>query len=283
MATRNASRFLPEALRSVTPSVGQDAAGSVEILVADGGSTDETLAVAAADPRVRIVSRQDAGIYDGMNRALATATGDFVIILNSDDMLLPGVVGDALAALTEEPSAGWLSTPTLFGPQLDGAMLRHHRSALTSEGAMFGIPAINGRIFRRKLLGRIGPIRTDLGLAADREFMVRVARSDLSGLAFEKPFYFYRIHESSHTISGDAAGRRRVYQAELRLAQKLLADPATDQEIQRLARASGALARLKLRVARADADETTPAGGSLLDLATGLWLARRWRCRLSGY
>ena len=255
----------------------------VEILVADGGSTDDTLAVAAADPRVRIVSRRDAGIYDGMNQALAAVTGDLVVILNSDDMLLPGAVGEALAAMAHHQSAGWLSAPTLFGPKLEGATLRHHRSILSNEGAMFGIPAINGRIFKRELLGRVGPIRTDLGLAADREFMVRIAGSGLSGLAFEKPFYFYRVHENSHTISGDSAGRRRVYQAEVQLAQTLLADPAIDRDMRRLARASGALARMKLRLARAPAGASVPAMRALPDLVRGLWLARRWRGRLSGY
>ncbi|MGO4677615.1 glycosyltransferase [Bosea sp. 2YAB26] len=282
IATRNAAHFFSDALQSITPAVGTDADVYVEILVADGGSTDDTLAVASADPRVRIVSERDSGIYDGMNRALAAATGDFVLILNSDDLLLPNVVGDALAALADEPDAGWLSAPSLFGARLEEAILRNHPSVLTSEGAMFGVPAINGRIFRRVLLDRLGPIRTDLGLAADREFMVRVGHSGLSGLFFGKPFYFYRIHESSHTISGDAAGRQRVYQAELQLARKLLADPTTDRNVKRLARASGALARMKLRLTRADA-YSIPSCGSLLDLTTGLWLARRWRGRLSGY
>ncbi|MGO8227375.1 glycosyltransferase, partial [Rhizobium ruizarguesonis] len=46
IATLNSARFLPEALRSITPAFGTGRDIPVEILVADGGSTDDTLAIA---------------------------------------------------------------------------------------------------------------------------------------------------------------------------------------------------------------------------------------------
>lgn len=284
IATRDSARFLQEALDSVSSALGPWPDTSVEILIADGGSTDETLTLAGMDPRVRIVSRRDDGIYSGMNLGLAAASGDAIVILNSDDLLLPGTLGAALTALAAAPDAGWLSGPVLFGSQAGDARLRRHPSALSVEGAVFGIPAINGRIFRRALLERIGPLRQDLGLAADREFMVRLAESGARGLAFGSPFYLYRVHEGSRTISGDPAGRRRVYKAEVELARSLTGAADTSPAFLRLLRASAAVAHLKLKmVGGASGEPFIPNAHFVGDLIRGILLARRWRGRLSGY
>ena len=60
-----------------------------EHLVQDGGSTDGTLALLAdrPDPRRRLVSEHDGGIYDALNRAIARASGDVIGLLHSDDFL----------------------------------------------------------------------------------------------------------------------------------------------------------------------------------------------------
>lgn len=58
-----------------------------EHLVMDGVSTDGTLELAARcpNPRLRVMSGPDRGIYDAMNKGLAEARGDYVIFLNAGD------------------------------------------------------------------------------------------------------------------------------------------------------------------------------------------------------
>lgn len=280
MATRNSARYLPDALASIATSLA-DAAIETEIVLADGGSTDETLAIAAAQPGLRIVSRADSGIYDGMNRALAEATGDYVIILNSDDMLPATALREALSMIERSPDSAFISGQALFGSSFGDAITRSHRDPLSPEGAMFGVPAINARIFRGAALRTLGPIRTDLGLASDREWMARLAQNGARGCAFDAPLYLYRVHAGSHTISGDREGAQRVYEAERRLADKLIADASTNTALRRLASATKALAQMKLRLTGAKTIgllEIAPT-----DLVRALALAHRWRGRLSGF
>lgn len=286
MATRNAEEFLPDALASISRSIRSTAA--VEILVADGNSSDGTLAIATAHAGLKVVSRRDTGIYDGMNQAIAAATGDYCLILNSDDLLLDEALGQAIGILEARPDTGFASAPALFGSGLNDALLRSHPAPLTAEGALFGVPAINARLFRRNVLQGAGPIRTDIGLAADREFMARFARTGVTGVSVETPLYLYRVHQGSHTISGDRAGRQRVYEAEAQLARFLTTD--ADPRIRQLASAAGAVAALKMRVSRSrppaiakgqKQQQGAPMGP--IDLWRGLILARKWRGRLSGY
>lgn len=279
MATRNSARYLPDALASIATSLA-DTAIETEILLADGGSSDETLTIAAAQPGLRIVSRADAGIYDGMNRALAEAAGDYVIILNSDDVLPATALRDALTVIERNSNSAFVSGQALFGSSFRDAIIRSHHGALSQEGAMFGIPAINARIFRGATLRALGPIRTDLGLASDREWMARLARSGELGCVFDAPLYLYRVHAGSHTISGDRAGRQRVYEAERKLADMLLGDDTENIALRRLAHASRAVALMKLRLTGAKAVRLRDIAP--LDLVRGLALAHRWRGRLSG-
>ena len=85
-----------------------------ELCIADDASTQPHVRAAierfvARDPRVRVVWREQAGhIAAATNSALAIAQGEFVVLLDHDDTLVP----DALAAIAEavaaEPLVDWV-------------------------------------------------------------------------------------------------------------------------------------------------------------------------------
>lgn len=63
---------------------------SLEVIVVDDGSTDQTgnivRALAAADPRVRLIRQENLGVAAARNRAIAAATGEFIAPLDADDL-----------------------------------------------------------------------------------------------------------------------------------------------------------------------------------------------------
>jgi glycosyltransferase involved in cell wall biosynthesis len=92
----NAAASLPAALRSVLGQSLQE----IEVIVADDGSSDGTVAVAAAlaraDPRVRVLpGGRNRGAAAARNRAIAAARGDWLALLDADDGFAP----DRLARL----------------------------------------------------------------------------------------------------------------------------------------------------------------------------------------
>lgn len=88
MPCRNGGPFLPEAVASVLQQPE-----CLELLVADGGSSDGSLAwleqQAASNPRLRLVSRSDTGPADALNRAFRAARGSLIGWLNADDLYPP--------------------------------------------------------------------------------------------------------------------------------------------------------------------------------------------------
>lgn len=98
----NQGRFLADALESI---LSQDVA--VEVFVADGGSTDNSVAVLQEfAPRLAgWRSHADAGQAAAINECIAHGTAPFVCWLNSDDLLLPGGLAHLLKALDADAKA----------------------------------------------------------------------------------------------------------------------------------------------------------------------------------
>ncbi|MFD0864097.1 glycosyltransferase family 2 protein [Sungkyunkwania multivorans] len=81
----------------------------VEVYIQDGQSKDATLAIVdrykeRLDHLV-VVSEEDQGIYDAMNRAMAKVNGDWLIFLGSDDTFYDNEVLAKTAAFLEKTEA----------------------------------------------------------------------------------------------------------------------------------------------------------------------------------
>lgn len=93
----NTQRFLDQALTSAE----QNSRCSLEIIVLNDGSTDDSLRImrehAARDKRVRIIDKHNQGYGATVNRGIDEARGTYVAILEPDDWVLPHMYDDLLS------------------------------------------------------------------------------------------------------------------------------------------------------------------------------------------
>lgn len=286
MPVLNGERFIAAALDSVP--AGADGL-SFELILADGGSDDATLTIAAKYPFVRILNGPDRGLYDGLNRAISKARGAFVALLNSDDALHAGGLAKLFSA-AQRHGADMAMGGVSYGANLNGGEFVYPRTSLSVEGLAFGIPAINARLFRAAVFREAGPFRTDLGVGADREFLARMHIGGTRGVAVSAPVYHYRTHDGSLTLAGDGAARRRIWRSDTEVLRTILQMPGLEKHHARASARGLALLRAKQSAGRWWArEETEAAPGSALSFADGVrlpaavvrWLA--WRGQLSGY
>lgn len=99
--TYNSAETLKDTIESV---VSQDYP-DIEYLIVDGQSTDNTLEITKsyASQIDQVVSEQDQGMYDALNKGIELATGEIIAILNSDDFYAyPQVISEIVQLFEKE-------------------------------------------------------------------------------------------------------------------------------------------------------------------------------------
>lgn len=89
----NTAAYLADCLQSV---VNQLPSTDMEIVCINDGSTDDSVAVLQPYlehyPNIRLITQSNAGLSAARNAGLRMATGEFLLFLDSDDMLVPGAL-----------------------------------------------------------------------------------------------------------------------------------------------------------------------------------------------
>jgi glycosyltransferase involved in cell wall biosynthesis len=98
----NQAKYLVKTLASVAK---QDYP-RIEVIIADGGSRDETAEVVRAYGELvsKFRCAPDHGQLDGLGRTIEMATGDICFWLNSDDVVMPGVFHVVAEAFRDDPA-----------------------------------------------------------------------------------------------------------------------------------------------------------------------------------
>ena len=177
----NLGRCLEECLASVASQEGV----ALEHLVMDGGSTDQSAEVAACFPHAVWVSEKDEGISTAINKGFARAKGDWVMWLNADDRLKPGVLAEVLQRLRESradvvyggydfinESGDFLRSMRM--PRWSRFVHTHHHCYIGSTAAFYRRATVVDAGFR---------LREDFRYVMDGEFY---ARLDAAGKTFER-------------------------------------------------------------------------------------------------
>jgi glycosyltransferase involved in cell wall biosynthesis len=135
---RNEAAHIQGCVRSI---LAQLPPGELEVVVADGDSTDGTAQLARA-AGARVVSNAQRRTPSGLNRALAAAKGEVIVRFDAHAVMPPGYVDACLCALEEESGAvnvgGWRE-PRGTGPW--------GKATSVALGSAFGVG--NPRIWRR--------------------------------------------------------------------------------------------------------------------------------------
>lgn len=173
--TFNHARFLRRCLDSCLAQGIADA----EILVQDGGSTDDTREILRSyGDRVSWVSEKDGGQGDAVNRAIGRARGEIVAWINSDDYYPDaGCLAPVLAEFEADPEVD-----LVYGDGLvvtaEGEPIRPYRNKTFSSLRDLLVspngPSQPATFFRRRLFLEAGGIRTDLHYALDYELWLRL-------------------------------------------------------------------------------------------------------------
>lgn len=152
--------------------------GSVEHVIQDGGSNDGTLDVIKGfeTSATQLVSEQDEGIYDAINRGISRATGEVIGLMHSDDFFAHDAVLEQIARAFDDPEVeGVYGDLDYVSASNTDKVIRHWRSGpyrreLLKRGWMPPHPTL---YLRRQVFEKWGLYDPGFQIAADYDAMLR--------------------------------------------------------------------------------------------------------------
>ena len=165
-------------------SIRDQGASQLQVVVADGGSSDGTLDLLKIRRDVEWHSEPDLGLSDAFNRGVAMASGDIIGWLNADDVYLPGALFAVQEAFDAHPTLTWLTGRCLIYGE-DGreirrpvtryknALLRKYTYPLHLTHNFVSAPAT---FFRRDAFLAIGGMDLSLKYSMDYDLYLRFGR-----------------------------------------------------------------------------------------------------------
>lgn len=222
----NAEAYLPQCLDSI---LAQEHPGC-EVIVVDDGSTDGTAALLERYPDVKVVHQENRGMSTARNRGLDEARGEYILFVDSDDLLTDGALETLVAELSGEDIIAFNAKklhdatgeqtyhPTIREPETTDGWTYFCRHRLESTDIHF--VCIWQRAYRRQFLIDNNLRFADGILRAEDDLFTTQAMLAAKTLRTITPcLYIYRIRANSITTTVD----RRRFDDSLRV-QRLLAD-----------------------------------------------------------
>lgn len=172
----NSEKFIKDTLQSVLDQTFSD----FEIVVVDDGSKDRTGEIVKGfkDPRIKYHYQENRGLSFSRNRALQLSSGEFIALLDHDDLWDPSKLELQLKLFDAEPGTGLVYSGARVidaeGRRLsDVPQARYRKGRVTAAllGADFiTCPTI---IFRRSLLGSTGGFNEEFAQVEDYDILLR--------------------------------------------------------------------------------------------------------------
>ncbi len=213
VAVKNAERYLAAALESISAQTCQD----FRIVVVDGHSTDNTLAIAQEFPKVTCLQQSGRGYLNAWNTGIAAGAAPLVAFLDSDDHWPPDKLEAQLDVFRQTPELDCVfGHVRFFRESGDGLPVGFRPEILEGSHA---VPFNGSMLVRRIACDRLGPFDERLTIAGDIEWILRLRDRCQVGWV-DRVLLFKRLHGGN---LGEQAGRERWRSDLLTLARRRIA------------------------------------------------------------
>ena len=212
IAAYQAAATIAEAVES---ALGQTVP-PLEVVVCDDGSTDGTgAALTPYEDRIVYVRKENSGEASAKNAAAQAASGDYVVILDADDIFAPKRL-EALGELaTLRPDLDILTTDAYL--EFDGRVIKRcyeggmrfvvndQRSGILEQNFVFGHAAV-----RRQSWLAVGGFDPEIVGTTDWDCWIRMIIGGSRVGLVDEPLAYYRLHGASLTAQRASLIRNRI-------------------------------------------------------------------------
>jgi glycosyltransferase involved in cell wall biosynthesis len=196
----NAESFIAETINSVLKQTFAD----LEIIVIDDGSQDKTgqIIKSITDPRIKYVYQENKGLSRSRNIAIGLSAGEYIALLDHDDVWLPDKLELQVALLESAPNIGLVYSDSYFindkgitsGTFFD--FKEPYKGSVTCPLFLGNFIPCLTTVMRKRILTGIELFRTDLTITEEYDLFLRLSiRTQFDFV--NRPLAKYRVHATN--------------------------------------------------------------------------------------
>ncbi len=209
----NHIKYLPQCIEGIRAQTFQD----FEVIALDDGSQDGTrewlsghLEVLFPQKSKLIFNEKNLGTYGTLNVGLSNSAGEYLAILNDDDLWEPKKLELQIQHLDQHPKTGLVHTDGTFidgaGETMTGNPLGFEFPRTDNGDVLLALTAANkiiasAAVFRRSAIDQVGKFNEAFFGSGDWEMWYRIAEIFEVGY-INQPLTHYRVHgeNASHKL-----------------------------------------------------------------------------------
>lgn len=200
----NVSKYLNQCIKSIL----NQSYHNIELILVDDGSTDDSAAIcdqyAKIDCRVSVIHKSNGGLTSARNAGLETATGEWIMHVDSDDYICDDMVKDMIVKANETGADIILGGMRFFWENstntFDIMPIEWSSDKITSLNHYIrsNWTCLCGTMAKRQLYSKNG-LKSPEGITWHEDFylMIRLIFFSNCISTINKPYYCYRQHSSS--------------------------------------------------------------------------------------
>lgn len=197
-------RYLKEAIDSVIHQIYPH----WQLCIADDHSTQNRvrslLQTYSRDPRIEVTYRKENGhIVASSNTALSLAKGEYVLLLDHDDLLAPNCIAEFIIALQKNPEGEIFYTDEDKIDDLSFHQNPHFKPDWSPDSFMSRNYLGHAVFIKKTLLDEIGGFRLGYEGSQDYDLLLRATEKTQHIIHIPKVLYHWRIHSASAAAGED--------------------------------------------------------------------------------
>lgn len=201
MPIYNYGKMFQKSLESVFKSTYKN----IELVIVNDGSTDDyvlnKLNSLKDHPNIKIINQNNAGPANARNTGIKNSTGEYILPLDSDDMISPDYIQTCLNIIKKDKTISPVYCDTNHVGEINGVEVRPEWS---KERLLQGPFIVNCSMFSRDAYNSTNGYDETMNGWEDYDLWVQMMVNGYVGKRIPKPMFIYFHHEKDGTISTEA-------------------------------------------------------------------------------
>lgn len=200
--TYNYGHFICDCVDSVLSQTHRN----IQVIVVDDGSTDDTRSrLDHYGAKLVYIYQENRGLSAARNTGLAAAEGQFIQLLDADDMLHSGAIEHRLDLLQQNVDCLWVVAQNYYFSDVPRSTLPGifrprwglHSTNLEARFFQSNIAPPHAFLCRRELFDRVGDFDTSMQACEDYDYWMRALSFGHAPLYSPRGLVYYRRHKDS--------------------------------------------------------------------------------------